>query len=151
MPVQRTQPVVRRMETGIRIREEMEMSKVTVTVSGGVGSGKSALCGEIEILCKALSLKVEWIDGQQEKNLTHADWTEALEMYKPEVSIVEQIKPASPQPAQPVQALTVEQIARNIWNIRRESEDRCDMELEDMSEDHSVWDEARAVYALLSP
>ena len=65
---------------------------VTVTVSGKVGSGKSAICGEIEILCKALGLKVEWIGGQQEKNLTHADWTEALEMYKPGVVIVEQIE-----------------------------------------------------------
>lgn len=65
------------------------MSKVTVTVSGPVGSGKSAVCGEIEILCKALGLQVEWVNGQEEKNLTHADWTEALEMYKPEVTIVE--------------------------------------------------------------
>lgn len=68
------------------------MSKVTITVSGRVGSGKSAICGEIEILCKALGLKVEWIDGQQEKNLTHADWTEALEMYKPHVVLIESIE-----------------------------------------------------------
>lgn len=38
----------------------------------------------------------------------------------------------------------VERVARRIWNIRREEEDRCDMELEDMGEDHSVWAEARA-------
>jgi|ERR1700679_533685 len=68
------------------------MSKVTIIVSGRVGSGKSALCGEIEILCKALGLSVEWAGGQQEKNLTHADWTEVLEMYKPVVAIVEQIE-----------------------------------------------------------
>lgn len=67
------------------------MNKVTVTVAGPVGSGKSAICGEIEILCRALGLPVVWIDGQQEKNLTHADWTEALEMYKPNVTIVERI------------------------------------------------------------
>lgn len=74
------------------------MSKLTVTVSGKVGSGKSALCGEIEILCKALGLQVEWIGGQQEKNLTHADWTGALEMYKPEVVIVEHIELAADRP-----------------------------------------------------
>lgn len=46
-------------------------------------------------------------------------------------------------------ALTAEQIARAIWSIRREDEDRCDMELEDMSKGHSVWKEAAAVLALL--
>ena len=72
------------------------INAVTVTVSGRVGSGKSALCGEIEILCKALGLQVEWKGGQEEKNLTHADWTDALEMYKPSVVIVEQIERATP-------------------------------------------------------
>jgi hypothetical protein len=38
-----------------------------------------------------------------------------------------------------------EGIARAIWNIRREDEDRCDMELEDMPRNHSVWREADAV------
>lgn len=38
----------------------------------------------------------------------------------------------------------IERVARAIWNIRREDEDRCDMELEDMGEDHPVWSEARA-------
>jgi DNA mismatch repair protein MutH len=49
------------------------------------------MCGEIEILCKALGLPVAWPGGQEEKNRTHADWTEALEMYKPAVTIVESI------------------------------------------------------------
>jgi len=35
-------------------------------------------------------------------------------------------------------------IARAIWGLRREEEDRCDMELEDMPHDHSVWQEAKA-------
>lgn len=39
----------------------------------------------------------------------------------------------------------VKWVARAIWNIRREEEDRCDMELEDMGRTHSVWAEARAV------
>lgn len=38
----------------------------------------------------------------------------------------------------------VERIAQAIWNIRREEEDRCDMELEDMGRRHSVWREALA-------
>ena len=38
----------------------------------------------------------------------------------------------------------VGRVARAIWSVRREEEDRCDMELEDMGRDHSVWAEARA-------
>lgn len=77
----------------------MSDHKVTITVSGKVGSGKSALCGEIEILCKAIGVPVEWVGGQQDKNRTHADWTEALEMYKPTVTIVENIERSpAPQP-----------------------------------------------------
>jgi len=63
--------------------------EVLVTVSGLTGSGKSAVAGEIEILCKALGLEVEWVESEEEKRLTHADWTEALELYKPRVRIVE--------------------------------------------------------------
>lgn len=37
-----------------------------------------------------------------------------------------------------------EAVALAIWNIRREEEDRCDMELEDLGADHSVWAEADA-------
>lgn len=37
-----------------------------------------------------------------------------------------------------------EAVARAIWSVRREEEDRCDMELEDMGADHSVWVEADA-------
>lgn len=68
----------------------VEQGEVLVTVSGFTGSGKSAIAGEIEILCRALGLQVEWPDGDSEKNMTHADWTEALEQYKPRVRIVEQ-------------------------------------------------------------
>lgn len=42
------------------------------------------------------------------------------------------------------------EIARAIWNIRREDEDRCDIELEDLDYDHSVWHEADAALAALS-
>ncbi|HXT81406.1 MAG TPA: hypothetical protein VN702_17720 [Acetobacteraceae bacterium] len=37
-----------------------------------------------------------------------------------------------------------EAMARAIWSIRREDEDKCDMELEDMGTQHSVREEARA-------
>lgn len=37
-----------------------------------------------------------------------------------------------------------EAVARAIWNIRREEEDRCDMEIEGMGAGHSVWAEADA-------
>lgn len=45
-----------------------------------------------------------------------------------------------------------EAVARAIWNIRRDDEDRCDMELEDMGHEHSVWAEAdAAIRALKRP
>jgi hypothetical protein len=68
------------------------MSEVKIIVSGPIGSGKSALLGEIEIMCKALGIPVRYADeaaAQSEKGLTHADWTAELEMYKPSVVLVE--------------------------------------------------------------
>ena len=65
------------------------MSIVHIHIVGPVGSGKSALAGEIEILCKALGLDVSWPDGQSEKNMTGADWQHALDMYRPTVVIHE--------------------------------------------------------------
>lgn len=47
-------------------------------------------------------------------------------------------------------AKDVEAVARAIWDIRREHEDRCDMELEDMGAHHPVWDEARAAVAAIA-
>lgn len=67
----------------------VQNGEVLVTVTGLTGSGKSAIAGEIEIMCRALGLDVEWVGGDAEKRLTHADWTEALEMYRPRVRIVE--------------------------------------------------------------
>lgn len=78
--------------------DTVKIGEVLVTVSGFTGSGKSAIAGEIEILCRALGLQVEWPGGVAEKNLTHADWTGALEQYKPRVRIVERnIARAAPQ------------------------------------------------------
>lgn len=67
-------------------------SEVTVTVSGRVGSGKSAICGEIEIALRALGVPVTW-DDKGEKNMTHADWQDYLDMYKPNVVIREAMEP----------------------------------------------------------
>lgn len=78
------------------------MNEVTITVSGPVGSGKSALLGEIEILLKAIGIPLRYADpvtAQSEKNMTHGDWQEYLDMYKPSVVLVEAITktPAQPQ------------------------------------------------------
>ena len=62
---------------------------VEVNVCGPVGSGKSAICGEIEIALRAIGVTVSWPDGESEKRLTHADWQMALDLYRPTVTIHE--------------------------------------------------------------
>ena len=74
-------------------RDAVKSGEVLVTVSGLTGCGKSAIAGEIEILCRALGLQVQWHDSDSEKNMTHADWTTAVEQYKPRVRIVERNVP----------------------------------------------------------
>lgn len=61
---------------------------VLITVTGLTGSGKSAICGEIEIALRAIGVAVVW-DDQGEKAMTHADWQTALDLYKPKVRIIE--------------------------------------------------------------
>lgn len=71
------------------------MSDITVTISGPVGSGKSAIAGEIEIAMKAIGVPVRYADpvgAQSEKNMTHADWQTYLEMYEPSVVLIEKIE-----------------------------------------------------------
>lgn len=96
-----TAELLRRLDAENKaLRERLEApakGEVLVEVSGLVGSGKSAICGEIEILCIALGLDVSWPGGDPEKAMTHADWTAALEAYKPRVRIVE--RDAAPQAA----------------------------------------------------
>lgn len=71
---------------------------VYVEVSGLTGSGKSGVMGEIEIALKAIGLKVEHdAEFQAEKNMTHADWQDALDLYKPRVVLRER---NIPHPAQ---------------------------------------------------
>lgn len=70
------------------------MSEITVTVSGPVGSGKSAIAGEIEIALKAVGVPVRYADQkaeQSEKRMTGADWTGYIDMYQPSVVIVEKL------------------------------------------------------------
>jgi hypothetical protein len=69
------------------------VNEVRVAVTGPAGSGKSAVCGEIEIAMRAIGLDVEWDDGG-EKNMTHADWQFALELYKPKIIVTEMTMPA---------------------------------------------------------
>lgn len=81
-------------------------SIVHVEVSGLTGSGKSAVLGEIEIALNALGLKVEHgPDFQAEKNGTHADWQQALDLYQPTVVLTERNisrQPPAREDAQPV-------------------------------------------------
>jgi Ni2+-binding GTPase involved in maturation of urease and hydrogenase len=68
------------------------MAEVRIIAVGPVGSGKSALLGEIEIALKAIGIAVSYADevgAQQEKNMTHADWTSELERTRPTVVLVE--------------------------------------------------------------
>ena len=70
------------------------MSEITVTVSGPVGCGKSAIAGEIEIALKAVGVPVRYADPkaeQSEKRMTGADWTGYIDMYQPSVVIVEKL------------------------------------------------------------
>jgi hypothetical protein len=72
------------------------MTEITVTVSGPVGCGKSAIAGEIEIALRALGVPVRFADKKgerEEKNMTGADWAGYIDMYKPSVVIVEHIAP----------------------------------------------------------
>jgi hypothetical protein len=71
------------------------MSQVTITVSGAVGIGKTALCAEIEVLLKSLGLEVEWAAGESERNLI-SNLRDELNSYKPSVKIVEQVKKPIP-------------------------------------------------------
>ncbi|ENY9823131.1 ead/Ea22-like family protein [Escherichia coli] len=63
--------------------------EVLVVVSGFTGCGKSAIAGEIEIAMKAIGVPVQWTNGDAEKRMSGADWLTAIEMYKPNVRIVE--------------------------------------------------------------
>lgn len=70
----------------------MSRKTIEITASGPVGSGKSAVLGEIEILCRALNLDVSYASAeraQSEKNMTHADWVGELAVTRPVVVLKE--------------------------------------------------------------
>ncbi len=70
-----------------------EVDRVTVTVTGLTGTGKSAIYGEIVNTLNALGIPVEHADPRawtQECHMTHADWQDALDLYRPTVMMVEQ-------------------------------------------------------------
>ncbi len=73
------------------------INTVCVFVTGATGSGKSAICGEIEIALRAIGVDVIWDGGISEKHLTHACWQEALEQYNPKVVIYERNTPRIPE------------------------------------------------------
>jgi hypothetical protein len=67
--------------------------EVEIVVRGPVGSGKSALLGEIEILMRAMRVPYRFDNPeawQQELNLTGADWQSELERTKPVVVLKEE-------------------------------------------------------------
>jgi hypothetical protein len=78
------------------MRADDPMSKITVTVSGETGSGKSAIAGEIEIALKAIGVPVL---VQARDTMVVADYQHWIDLYKPEVTIFEQNIPIpAPQP-----------------------------------------------------
>lgn len=67
--------------------------KVTVTVSGPTGSGKSAIYGEIVLALQAIGVPVVHGDPQEahyEAAVRHGDWMADIEMYQPTVTMVEE-------------------------------------------------------------
>lgn len=61
------------------------MARVTVTVSGSTGSGKSRLAMEIEIALKAIGVSVEWCEDAQEREARLEAWAEAGGHYQPDL------------------------------------------------------------------
>lgn len=68
------------------------MNNVTITISGPVGSGKSALLIEIERHLQSLGVSVVFQDessARRERAMESNDGKSALELYKPRVLLVE--------------------------------------------------------------
>jgi hypothetical protein len=84
-----------RHEAAAQGRDEMtepRRNDITIIIAGPVASGKSAIAGEIEIALRAIGVEVRFANGDEmrsEKNMTHADWQTALELYNPRVSIMQ--------------------------------------------------------------
>lgn len=79
-------------DTGLQRLIEEAGVEVKIIADGPIGSGKSALLGEIEIALKAIGVPVRWFNPEierQEKNMTHADWAAEIERTKPSVVLIE--------------------------------------------------------------
>lgn len=73
------------------------MAKVTVTISGPVGCGKSAIMGEILIALRAVGVPVHIQGESPNANQVRGepDWINDLDIYKPSVVLVEKIDTAA--------------------------------------------------------
>lgn len=70
----------------------MRQNEITVTVSGKVGSGKSALVLGLESMLHQQGIEVRYSDqiaARYESSMIGKDWPEELQMYKPSVTLVE--------------------------------------------------------------
>lgn len=84
------------------------MSKITVTVSGETGSGKSAIVGEIEVALKAIGVPVT---VPKRDTMVIADYQYWIDLYKPEVTIVEQNLVNGTPPCKAHKVMTAEEYA----------------------------------------
>ena len=65
--------------------ESEKMARVTVTVSGPTGSGKSRIALEIEVALRAAGIKVEWSDIDGQRQMEAEAHAEAHGGYQPEL------------------------------------------------------------------
>jgi hypothetical protein len=66
------------------------MNKITITVSGPVGAGKTTLCAKLEILLKHLGCDVTWENGSQESKMGIEEWPHKFET---KIELVEHVVP----------------------------------------------------------
>ena len=116
-----------------RLLEALKRLSFCAQTTGGVAGRDDELCSAIEASAKAIAAA----EAQQERLLQ--DMHDAGREID---RVMAESAPKAPQ-------VDFEAIARAIWNVRREGEDRCDMELEDLGTDHSVWEEASEVASIL--
>jgi len=78
------------------------MAKVSITVSGPTGSGKSRVLAEVEIALRAIGVSVTWAKRSDQHEAGNEHWAEANAAWQPELPEVEllevniPIKPAAP-------------------------------------------------------
>lgn len=126
----------------------MTSERVYVEVSGLTGTGKSAVMGEIEIALRALGLTVEHDAGfQSEKNMTHADWQTALDLYNPVAVLRERNIPRTKASATPPVQGEAVVILRRLFDEKRPAYHDCI----DAGEMQCAWCDAEDFLAALTP